>query len=103
LEHDADRHALAAELIAHLLHCAQLFDVRDHRHHDPDVSPASSPGDRAKLTAQKVFVLEQHAHAAVTEERIILEREFDVWRWLVAADVEQADEDRLPYGRTRSS
>ena len=105
LDHDAhldvrvERDALSLEqvlgLLEHLLGVAELLDGGDHREHDAQVAILRGAQQRAQLGDEQVVLVETDADRAVAEERVLLLFQRERRHFLIAADVQRADDDRL--------
>ncbi len=85
---------LALGFLEHGADGAQLVEAGDHRDHDLALAQRLDPQDGAQLGLQQVRPPQRHAHAAQAQGRVLLGRDRQVGRGLVAADVQGADDQR---------
>ncbi|MCY1431356.1 hypothetical protein D9M71_473220 [compost metagenome] len=99
LDHDADLQvAIDAQFVlqaqGHVARLPPLFELADHREHDPQRPPIGGGKQRAQLGLHDLRALQGQAHAAHAEEGVFLRRDRPVRQRLVAADVEGAHHQR---------
>lgn len=78
---------------------AEFGEARDHRHHDAALACGADREDRAQLCVEHLGVREPDADSAQAERGILFRGDRKIRRRLVAADVEQADDQRAAVER----
>ena len=72
----------------------ELGDLADHRELDVQIAPGGGAQQGPQLLAQHRRPVEPDANRAPAHRRIVLGRFRQVWQYLVAADIERAEDDR---------
>ena len=82
-------------LLEHLLCITHLIHRRNHREHDTQITVLRGTQQRAKLNQKQLRLIQANADRAVAEERILFLLQRQCGHFLVAADVQRADDNRL--------
>ena len=82
-------------LLQYLFGIADLFDRRDHREHDAQIAVLSRAQQRTQLGQEQVGLIQANADCAIAEERVLFLFQLQRWHFLIAADVQRTDNNRL--------